>query len=793
MRNLRNLKILKALGLAVVLILVALGWSRISFNVDILKLLPGHLKQVQGLSLFLKHFSQPDELIITMEAEDFDQAASAALALAKELQAHPNLVTQAVAVPPWEKDPAGLADLVAYLLINQPPADITSLRESLSPEQAPKILAQTLDVLGESFSPQEIAMASYDPYGFSRFLLASGMVPKGMQSEFSSADGKFRVLYVTAAPSLANYKDAMAWIAEVRAVVENWKGDQKIQLGFTGEPAFVADISATMEWDMMSSSLVTLFVIGLIFLIAYHRLKPLFQLIFMLGIVFFITLGLAGFFLRELTVIGVGFASIMIGLSVDYGYLIYHRSLDHQGTLRDLQVSTWNNIKWTAGTTSAAFFALNLSSLPGLSQLGNLVGIGVLVGAAVMIVLFAPLAYAGRAQATKPTGLQHRIESPGFRRLGTILTFLLMLGLGSVTIFFGFPEVDSSVSSLRPRHSEAHTAMDHLYTRLSDDRALLSLVVAGESEAEVRSRLEKIEPLLSAAKDRGEVEEFHTPLMLWPAPERQTENLAALAELAQDGPRLQETLEKAGFTEEAYALTGKVLDQWKSWMGKPTPLWPEGESARWILRRVASQGDDGFLAMGLVRPRAGGDAGLTEAISSEGVYLVSWEALGLELNRVVPREFVILIGGLLGIVTILLVIGFRSIRDVGVLLLTLTLVFLALTGAMRLLGMSWNLFNLAAILLLLGTGIDYGILLLLALRRNGGKVAAAQNTFGLIIGLCAISAITGFASIGWANHQGLASLGLTCALGLALDALISFFILPVIWQISHGRWPRFGT
>ena len=37
-------------------LLVWEGISRISFNVDILRLLPTHLKQVEGLSLFLKNF-----------------------------------------------------------------------------------------------------------------------------------------------------------------------------------------------------------------------------------------------------------------------------------------------------------------------------------------------------------------------------------------------------------------------------------------------------------------------------------------------------------------------------------------------------------------------------------------------------------------------------------------------------------------------------------------------------------------------------------------------------------------
>jgi predicted RND superfamily exporter protein len=115
----------------------------------------------------------------------------------------------------------------------------------------------------------------------------------------------------------------------------------------------------------------------------------------------------------------------------------------------------------------------------------------------------------------------------------------------------------------------------------------------------------------------------------------------------------------------------------------------------------------------------------------------------------------------------------------------MALVFVALAGAMRVFDLSWNFFNMAALLLLLGTGIDYGILMLLALRRNGGDVPEAQRTIGLVVALCAAAAAAGFGTIGWANNRGLASLGVTCALGLALDALISIFLLPVLWRMIH--------
>ena len=81
------------------------------------------------------------------------------------------------------------------------------------------------------------------------------------------------------------------------------------------------------------------------------------------------------------------------------------------------------------------------------------------------------------------------------------------------------------------------------------------------------------------------------------------------------------------------------------------------------------------------------------------------------------------------------------------------------------------------------------ILLLLAIRRNGGDARAAQRTLALVILLCCSSAIAGFGSISWANNLGLAELGRTCALGLAIDAVISLFLLPPAWSLLQRYFP----
>ncbi len=770
-------RLLVALALLGLAALVAVGLTRIRFDVDILKLLPRDLPQVDGLALFLERFARPNELIVTLESAEAGETAAAAEAVAKMLRARPDLAARVVDAPPWEQASGDAAELVAYLVLNQPPARVDALLARLAPDAASATAAAAVERLANSLSPQDIALAGYDPFGLSADLLADGGAAREFGSEFASRDGMFRVIYVEAPALGEGYRGRVDWVAAVRAAARTAVGAKPVKVGITGEPAFVADISGTMEWDMKSSAFVTLAVIAGLFWVTYRRVRPLAVLLALLGATFVISLGLAGLLLSELTMIGVGFASILIGLSVDYGYLVHQKSRQGAASLAELRRDAFRNVAWTAGTTAAAFFALNLSRLPGLSQLGNLVGIGVVVGAAVMLLVFTPIAWRWRTPEPPP-----RVPFDRLARPGAWVTGLLVIVLAGVLVVKGPPGMDFSAESLRPRVSEAYTALDRLAARLGSDPALLNLVVSGGEEAETLARLQRAEAALRAAQAAGDVRSFQSALPLWPDEAAQRANLPRLAALAAEAPRLEQTLAEAGFTTEAFVFTRAVVTRWAEWGARPLPIWPQGEAARWILRRVAQTGPDGSAALGLVHPVPGREDAVVARVQGPGTWLVSWAQLGRELARTVPGELARLALGLGVVVALILFAAFRNVRELLVLGLTMALVFVALAGAMSLFGLTWNLFNLAAVLLLLGTGIDYSLLLLLALHRNGGDVRAAQAQVGLLILLCAASAVAGFGTIGWANHRGLASLGITCALGLALDALISLFLLPVLWR-----------
>ncbi len=764
--------------------LTALGLSRISFDVDVFKMLPANLRQAEGLSLFLKHFARTDELLVTIEANDAEQATRAADELAAVFACRPELVARVTYRPRWETQPEELSELAAYLLLNAPPEKVRAAAERALPERVAQTLQESLEQLAETVSPVEVVQLSYDPLRFSEALDGLEKTARGAPGEFASEDGRFRVLYLDAAPKLNDYRDTIRWVDEVRAVAEDWNQDQRVTLGITGEPAFMAEISRGMEADMKSSGVVALVIIAAIFWFCYRRFKPLAALVLMLVLIFVLSLAAAGLFLSDLTVMGVGFAAIMIGLSVDYGYLLYQQWVEHGGSTKDLRNRCRPNIFWAALTTAAAFFLLNASSLPGLSQLGNLVGFGVVIGAFVMYFLFAPLVARLKWRPAQPSALAAAFWSSWALQIGAWCTGALVLVLIGGLIAAGGPTIDDSTKALRPRHSPANKALDRLYARLSDQTNLLSVLVTGRDEVQVLERLRKID---GALRETGGPDSLYTsPEPIWPDAARQSRNLETVQPLAGDLARLREAFETAGFSEDAFALTRNAAALWSKWLAEAPPIWPSNPSSEWLLRRVASRGADGWVALGILRPAPDREEALA-AFREEGVFVVSWKQLGAELKRTVPREFVWLVGILVAVTLGLLFFGFRKVSDVGLMAGVMALVFLSLAGAMAMLGMEWNFFNMAAILLLLGTGVDYPLHMTLALRGKLGDPREAQITMGRVIFLCAASAAVGFGSISWASNYGLASLGRTCALGLALDALIVIYLQPVLWRFFHGR------
>jgi predicted exporter len=781
------------------LVPLALGLGRLRFDADVLNLLPAELPEVRGLQLHQRYFAPDTELLVTVSAPDAEAAARAAQRVAETLRAERTLVAAALWRPPWWENPAATAELLAWLWLNQPPAEFAALAGRLAPPQLAGHLENVRDRLATSMSPAEIGRLANDPLGFSA-LPAAGLQgdPEHAEEGFAARDGTFRLVLVTPAPAWRGFARAADWLAQVRARLDRLRATPdwpaEVTLGFTGPPAFAAEAAAGMRTDLRRSVAGTLGVILILFWLAHRRWTPLLWLVALLQVVLLGTAALGGLLLGTLNLVSLGFAAVLLGLSVDYGLVLYQEARSRPDA-PPAQIRQWTGraIWGSALTTAAAFALLLLGGLPGLGQLGLLVALGVLLGAAVMLHVYLPRVCHRRPSDARahPPDFTAETAAPAAERAGLwtrrlarpVTIGLLMLGAGLLAC--RWPAVDHTTRPLGPRDSAAETAMRELEARLGRGRDSLLVLVAGTEPGQVRERLTRLDARLKALREQGAIAGFELPLALWPAPEIQAVNLQTARGLAQQAGPVLATLSGAGFSTEVVAFARAVFEAWQRLAVQAPPVWPEGEAARWLLTRAAARTPEGWLALGAVHgASAAAVRELADAVA--GALVTGWPRLGDAVLRHVETRTAWLLAGLGVAVALCLRLTLGGWGAVGWSFAALAFGVLLLLGFMAAAGWSWNLMNLTALPLLLGAGVDYSIHVQLALRRHHGRPAALRHTTGRALWLCAGTTVAAFGSLAGASNAGLASLGAVCAVGVAAQAVSALYFLPA-WTYAARR------
>ena len=496
-----------------------------------------------------------------------------------------------------------MTEFLAWALLNQAPEKFEALERTLAPAQLATTLDAALETLATSLDATE-GLLGYDPLGLTTAVMGEAGRTAGLAPDFVSKDGTFRVVYVESAWDLPNYAAATEWLRAVRAAAGGVASPRGVEVHFTGEPAFVSEISNSMEHDMKLSGGVALGLVCLVVWLGYRRLRLLPLLVAMLGLIFVLTLSTCGLVLGSLTVLTVGFGSILIGLAVDFGVLIFAAERRPEAERADARRRSRRGIFWAALTTSASFAALVPCGMPGLAELGLLVAVGVILGAVVFLFLF-PRLLAG-LRITAPSGKGDDASSRTGQSFSWLAWPVALLVIGAWTGIGvkGPPKVAANSGSLRPRVSEAYDTFDRIEAHLGGGRQVVSVLVAGRDAEQVATRLDRLERELDKAKESGSVSAYALPRILWPVAGIQQQNLhGPAARLAADAARLKAGVLAAGFNENAFDLSEKIFTQWREWAAGGSrsgqPLLPSGEGARWLLRRLVLAGD---AASGDARP-----------------------------------------------------------------------------------------------------------------------------------------------------------------------------------------------
>jgi predicted RND superfamily exporter protein len=786
----------------------AFGLARLRFDVEVLNLLPGELPVVRGLKLYQQNFSSSRELIITLRGPDAEQVEKGARAIATGLRQQPGLVESVMWQPGWLERPVLAAELIGYLWFNQPPETFGQLTNRLMGQNRAATLAEAREQLATSMSPMDLARRGYDPFNLMQLpenVSAAGASFGDGQNLFSSKDGTFRIVFVQAKEDLKNYRACLAWLDAIKKSIERLRGQEispDIVFGFTGSPAFVAEISGGMEHDMTESIGLTSVIIAILFWIAHRRIVPMLWLLTLLALILGATLAFGALIFGAINVVSLGFAAILLGLAVDYGVVHYQEALANPNAIiPEIRRAIGPSIFWAAVTTISAFLVLNFGGLPGLAQLGSLVALGVALAALVMLFAFLPPLFRDRLKkrrehiaAGQIVSLRHvpDLSLPPRQKIGVVISTVFIIVVAALILGTGLPHMDHTANALRPQNSQAYNTLDEMKRHLVSAHEPLWVIVEEKSEEKIARQLDKAAVILQNAFQRHEIASFNLPTTLWPRMEFQSANRSIASGIAAEKNNLRSAALAAGFTTNSVVMTDAILQTFDRAATGPVPFWPTNELSRWVLEKMVARPGGAFLAVGFVIPTSepsGKSAadGWAAELSRTGFVVSGWELLGSAIFQRVKENLWRLVVPMVALVLLSLWLAFRGPTEILLSIAVLCLSGLCLLTTMRLAGWSWNLLNLMALPLMLGSGVDYSIFMQLALRRHDGDLRAAYRSVGRALLLCGGTAVAGFGSLSLSTNAGMASLGKICAIGIGCNMLFSVYLLPVWWRLAVRR------
>ncbi len=608
-----------------------------------------------------------------------------------------------------------------------------------------------------------------------------------------------------------------------------------INIRMTGETALEhEELESVTKGATLSGLLSLILVFGVQWIgLRSVRLLITTYIVLVMGLIF--TAGFAAITVGHLNVISIAFASLYIGLGVDYAVHIclHYREGKADGlsnseailiSIRDVGSSLF----LCALATAIGFFAFIPTDYAGVSELGVISGGGIFIGLIISLTVLPALFCVFSVENVKP------IRSPltpkfiitfPFRFSTGIRIVSILLGIGACFVLTGLT-FDYNPINLRDPNSESVVTIKELLTSKTDSPfALTALASSLEAANKITGQLaqqpsvhETITLESFVAKDQDEklatIEDLN--LMLG----GQLKNFDNTLDTATQRDALikfNDELKKA-ITEKSPNVPEQTLQQLQQRIeafitqtdGTQTPTAGYIQLEKNIL---------GLLPFTIERMRTSLTAipfGLDDLpqeikshwISASGLYrvlimpekdqnkpenlkefvtevqTVDSNVSGLPIinqagGDAIVKAFIKAFSGAFVAIVMLLLLMYRSIRKTLLIIMPLLLAAL-LTGATNvLLDNPFNFANIIALPLLLGMGIDSSILIMHRHHSNSCEdenLLQSSTTRGIIFS--SITTLCSFSSLAFTAHQGMASMGLVLAIGLTFTVMCSLIVLP---------------
>lgn len=497
-------------------------------------------------------------------------------------------------------------------------------------------------------------------------------------------------------------------------------------------------------------------------------------------------LGLAAYLDPELNLMAAFTLTVLGGMGIDYGIHLTTRygALRHEGvgvveaareTLRELGVT----LPIAAITTGVGFLALMAGSFRGFVQMGWVAALGIAaVVVAYLAIVPALLAlfertWPERRPLTRP--LPWIARQPSRPWVIALVVAGLLCAVGGATLGLGL-EMEYDYRRLTASVGDAGLDWN------AGDR-----VMHGNAIVMMADREQALEAAATDLRrrrlERGSTLGLAISLGLFIPPE-QPRRLKQIA-------RLRRVVARAS-GKVAPELQRK-LDRYKGLLAHDQPI-TRAALPPWI-RQLIGERSGALGKIGLVYERTPGrDARAMERLRERlarwserypGVRFFAISAILGEVTAGLRADGpVVMLWTLGGILLATLLLG-RSLLRVTTVLASLLLAGAITAGLMVLLGWRIHLYNLAAVPLIFGIGVDSAIYVVWAFGDRSARWSELVTTSRAVLG-CALTTMAGFGGLMIASTPGLRAFGQLAALGIGVSVLVNLVWLPALLLVLRG-------
>ncbi|MCD6525911.1 MAG: Bax inhibitor-1/YccA family protein [Desulfuromonas sp.] len=590
------------------------------------------------------------------------------------------------------------------------------------------------------------------------------------QRGFISADGRHRLVVADSTIDIGDVQGSERLLATVQQALVKAVPSTVTATVVSGHLYTLAN-AHTIQRDLRVVLGAATVAIILIFIVLLRSRRALYVFILPASVLG-VAAGTVALFFPTVSGITIGFGAVLLGITVDFTLHVFFAVRDVGPTARAVQLLS-RPLIGGALTSFLAFSVLLRSTLPGQRQLAVFSMTAIVVALILALVVMPHLCGRGdHAMASMAEGRRPH------KKPGRIAMWIWLLVLALSAGGLGRLQFDGDLRRL----SVATPALQHgeqlLQQVWGNVRGQALLFARGTTLDEA---LQVNDTMFQQVRQSHPDSPFVSVAALLPSREQQQHNeqrwLVFWAQRQDALTRLTQLAAEQGFSATAFssfvdglAAPSPPLD---------LPFWKKAGLDALI---------DGLMINGDGKSTMGGsevavvslldESQLTDELRRNlekipGALVVAQGNFRQQLSGQVAADFRTFIFSAMMVVCAVLLLWYRRLKMIVLALLPVGSGLLFMFGCMGWAGLSFNLFNVIAAILIIGLGVDYGIFMLNRCQGLGGR-----HTDRAVL-VSALTTIAGFGSLALARHPAMYSIGVTVLLGISAAVFTALTIVPL--------------